>query len=224
MILTLTSDPLILRKLAKVATEMSLDLVEADRLPKVADLEAPPAAVVVELSGGDGLEVATETKGRWPQTMLVGVLAVPDPAIWAEAEDLGFDMVTTKGAIGRVLPKRLEAWQKAPGGRRLRLFAVDEVAGRLGVVKRLDHPETGPVAVYHLAGDLVAVSDLCPHAGAMLSHGEVSVDDGVVTCPEHGSRFDTRSGERVRGPADLGLKVWPVVVEDGQAYLRLDPA
>ena len=224
MILTLVSDPLTLRKLAKVAARLGLEVRQSTVLPPPSEPDEAPLAVVIALTSSDWEEVAHQSKSQWPLTMLVGVLPLPDADTWARAEDLGFDLVTTKGALSRVLPRRLEAWIEAPGGRRIRLFAVDEVAGRLGAVHRMEHPETGPVAVYHLAGELVAIQDLCPHAGAVLSHGEVDIDDGVVTCPEHGSRFDTRTGERVRGPADLGVRTWPVVVEDGQAYLRLDPA
>ncbi len=224
MILTLVSDPLTLRKLGKVAEELGLEVRQSSGLPSPSELDADPLAVVVALASSGWEEVAQQSKTRWPLTMLVGVLPIPDADTWARAEDLGFDLVTTKGALSRALPRRLKAWIEAPGGRRIRLFVVDEVAGRLGAVHRMEHPETGPVAVYHLAGELVAIQDLCPHAGAILSHGEVDIDEGVVTCPEHGSRFDTRTGERVRGPADLGVKTWPVVVEDGQAYLRLDPA
>ena len=224
MILTLVSDPLTLRKLGKVAAGLGLEVLHSTALPSPQELEEDPLAIVVALTSPNWEEIAQESKSRWPLTMLVGVLPIPDANTWTRAEDLGFDLVTTKGALSRVLPRRLEAWLEAPGGRRIRLFAVDEVAGRLGAVHRMEHPETGPVAVFHLAGELVAIQDLCPHAGAVLSHGEVDIDEGVVTCPEHGSRFDTRTGERVRGPADLGVKTWPVLVEDGQAYLRLDPA
>ncbi len=224
MILAIGPDPLTLRKLDKTATELGLEMRQVPALPVEPDPGPDPSAVVVVLTSPDWEKVAAESKARWPRTMLVGVLPVPDPDTWTRAEDLGFDLVTSRGGLGRILPKRLRAWLESPGGRRIRLFAVDEVAGRLGVVKRLNLPEAGPVAVYNLAGDLVAVQDLCPHAGAILSHGEVDIDEAIVTCPEHGSRFDTRSGERVRGPADLGLDTWPVVVEDGQAYIRLDPA
>ena len=111
---------------------------------------------------------------------------------------------------------------EAPGGRRMRLFAIDEIAGRLGVVQRLVDPVAGPLAAYHVGGEVCVVADVCPHAGARLSEGEVDVDNGIVTCPEHGSRFDTCSGERVRGPSDEGLRTFRVVIEDGQAYVQLD--
>lgn len=221
MILALTSDALTLRKLAGVAAEIDSDLTPAESLDDT-DEDRAPIAVVVELERTDVLDMIRESKDRWPLTMVIGVLKLPSAELWKSAEDAGCDLVTTRGALQKTVPDRLESWLENPRGRRLRLFEVDDVAGRLGVVMRLDDESTGPVAIYHVGNDLVAVQDLCPHAGALLSQGEVSVDDGVVTCPEHGSRFDTRSGERVRGPADEGLRTYPVVVEDGQAYLQLE--
>jgi len=223
MILALTSDALTLRKLAAVAAEVESGLVEAGSLDAV-DSGTTPTAVVLELEKADMTEAIGESKTRWPLTMVIGVLKLPSADLWKSAEDAGCDLVTTRGALQKVVPGRLESWLKNPRGRRLRLFEIADVAGRLGVVLRLDDETTGPVAIYHIGGDLVAVQDLCPHAGALLSQGEVSVDDGVVTCPEHGSRFDTRSGERLRGPADEGLRTYPIVVEDGQAYLQLEQA
>ncbi len=219
MILAPAPDPLTLRKLISVARETGHEVEVATHS---IDTYPEPVAVVVMLEHEGWAEVVRQSKGIWPMAMVVGVLSLPDPGLWAAAEDAGCDLVVTRGALTKTLPARLEAWIQSPGGRRLRLFPVADVAGRLGVVMRLDHEETGPLAVYHIGPDILAVSDLCPHAGALLSEGEVNVDDGIVTCPEHGSRFDTHNGERVRGPADLGIRTYDVIVEDGQAYLLLD--
>ncbi len=220
MILVLTSDALTLRRLIAVAADTGFQLVEAASLDELG-ADATPTAIVLELERADVLDVIRDAKTRWPLTMAIGVLKIPSAELWKSAEDAGCDLVTTRGALRKIVPDRLKAWAENPRGRRLRLFEMADVAGRLGVVLRLDDEATGPVAIYHLGGDLVAVQDLCPHAGALLSGGEVSLDDGIVTCPEHGSRFDTRTGERIRGPADQGLKTYPVVIEDGQAYLQL---
>jgi nitrite reductase/ring-hydroxylating ferredoxin subunit len=45
-----------------------------------------------------------------------------------------------------------------------------------------------------------------------------------VTCPRHGSQFDVRSGERLRGPADIGLPTFPVVEDKGQVYVLVEPS
>lgn len=221
MILAVSSDSLTLRRLTSVADAAGKAVIVADSLGDAA-VDRTPDALVVELERGDALEIVSAAKDRWPTIFVIGVLKIPSADLWRAGEDAGCDLVTTVGAIPRSLPSKLEKWLANPLGRRLRLFAMAEIAGRLGLVARIDDEATGPVAVYHLAGDIVAVQDLCPHAGARLSGGEVGLDDGIVTCPEHGSRFDTRSGDRLRGPADQGLVTYPVVIEDGQAYLQLN--
>jgi len=200
LILAHISDPLALRKLAAVADETGLDLVLSESSTPWEDVGTDPAVVVVGLGAPGWLDLIQGCKSRWPLTMIVGVLTVPDPHAWADAEDAGCDLVTTRGALRRVLPARLSAWTQSPGGRKLRLFAMADIAGRLGLVLRLDEEATGPVAVYHIGNDVVAVEDLCPHAGAMLSNGEVNVDDGVITCPEHGSRSNRREASRSGRP------------------------
>jgi nitrite reductase/ring-hydroxylating ferredoxin subunit len=94
-----------------------------------------------------------------------------------------------------------------------------DFAGRLGYVGRVDESPAGPIALYHLAGRLWAIADACPHAGASLCTG--SLDDGVVTCPRHGSQFRVTDGERVRGPADQSVQTFPIVVESGEAFVEL---
>ena len=220
-LVVVATDPLSLRNVTRLAAAMDLDLVQLPSPDQLAGIEAPVAVVIdVELEGA--MAAVTETKERWPLTMVVGLVSLPGGDIWNRAEQAGCDLVTTRGAVTKLVPPRLARWIEAPGGRRIRLFAVSDIAGRLGVVERLDDPLVGPLAVYHVGGDIRVVEDVCPHAGALLSYGEMNVDDGVVTCPEHGSRFDTSSGERVRGPADDGIRNFRVVVEDGQAFVQLD--
>ena len=222
-LVVLATDSLTLRNVTRLATAMGLELLQTSSLGGV-DAVEPPTAVVIDLEAEGGLDAVAESKQRWPQAMVVGLVKMPGGELWKRAELAGSDVVTTRGAVTKAVPERLAAWMEAPGGRRRRLFAIDEVAGRLGVIERLVDPVVGPLAVYHIGGKICVVQDLCPHAGARLSEGEVDVDNGVVTCPEHGSRFDTCTGERVRGPSDEGLKTYPVVVEDGQAYVQLDRA
>jgi nitrite reductase/ring-hydroxylating ferredoxin subunit len=55
------------------------------------------------------------------------------------------------------------------------------------------------VTLARVDGRVHAFDDTCTHAGCSLAQGEL--DDTVVTCPCHGSRFDVRSGDVLRGPA-----------------------
>ncbi|NLF69024.1 MAG: Rieske 2Fe-2S domain-containing protein [Candidatus Anammoximicrobium sp.] len=48
------------------------------------------------------------------------------------------------------------------------------------------------VGLFHHGGVYYAINDLCPHMGASLSDGHV--ENGVVTCPWHGWRFQISDG------------------------------
>ena len=213
-ILLCTADPKVVRGLEAVAAEAGLRLHAAT----AGDPSEDPVVAVVDLDGPGALEALTSMRERWPEALLVGHLGFPDRERWLAAEQAGCDMVANRGAVAAALRRRL-ASGSARRGRRVPLLAAADVAGRLGVVHRDAEGPVGPVAVYHLANRLFACADRCPHAGATLSQGEL--DGPVVTCPRHGSQFDVRTGERLRGPADVGLVTFPVVEDGGQMYLLL---
>ncbi len=72
------------------------------------------------------------------------------------------------------------------------LGAVADVRARLPLVIEA-HGER--IRVVDVHGTLVAHPTTCPHLGGPLE--EVPVDDGCVTCPWHGYRFDLRTGRSV---------------------------
>jgi nitrite reductase/ring-hydroxylating ferredoxin subunit/uncharacterized membrane protein len=77
----------------------------------------------------------------------------------------------------------------------------------------------GRAVMLHRTPDAVhAIDDLCTHAGALLSRGEVV--DCVVTCPLHESRFDVRDGHVVRGPAHHPQPALPTRVRGGWIEVR----
>ncbi|MDQ3945278.1 MAG: Rieske 2Fe-2S domain-containing protein [Actinomycetota bacterium] len=210
MLFLRSDDALVRRKLEVLAGELGLELGGGG--------EDPPAAVVIDLERPGALEEVADLRARFPEAILAGHVGLPDKELWLGAERAGCDLVASRGAIAVTLRRRLSA----PGGggrRRLPLFATDDVAGRLGLVHRDAQSPVGPLAVYHLRGQLHAVEDRCPHAGATLSEGEV--EGCVLTCPRHGSQFDVSDGGRVRGPADQGLRTFTLVEEGGQVYLLL---
>jgi 3-phenylpropionate/trans-cinnamate dioxygenase ferredoxin subunit len=59
----------------------------------------------------------------------------------------------------------------------------------------------------------------CTHAGAPLSEGEL--ENGVLQCPWHGSRFKIETGEVVRGPAKKRLPVYASIVKDNLVFVDL---
>lgn len=74
------------------------------------------------------------------------------------------------------------------------------------------------VLLHRADGELHALDDLCSHAGALLSRGQV--DGCVVTCPLHESRFDLRDGRIVRGPAHHPQPVLPARTRNGWIEVR----
>lgn len=74
------------------------------------------------------------------------------------------------------------------------------------------------VMLHRSGGDVHAIDDLCSHAGALLSRGPV--EDCVVTCPLHESRFDVRDGRIVRGPAHHPQPVLPTRIRNGWIEVR----
>lgn len=64
-----------------------------------------------------------------------------------------------------------------------------------------------------------AFDDRCPHKGGSLAGGLLAC--GTVTCPWHGSQFDTGSGAVRAGPAEEGIATYAVEERDGQVWLTL---
>lgn len=212
VLLLWTADPRVVRSLQAVAGEQGLEPRRTDDPPA-----EPPAVVVVDLDAPGAFDALVDLRQRWPEALVAGHLGLPDRDRWLAAERAGCDLVANRGAIAAALRKRLASGE-ARRGRRVALFALNDAAGRLGCVHREAEGIVGqPLAVYHVGSRFHACADRCPHAGALLSEGEV--EGGVVTCPRHGSQFDVATGQRVRGPADTDIATYPSVEDGGQFYL-----
>jgi nitrite reductase/ring-hydroxylating ferredoxin subunit len=208
----LSDDLMIGRRLRRLAQENGLAVADPG------DPGQAPAVAVLDLHHPDALDLVRAWRARWPGALLAGYLTVPDRERWVAAQRAGCDLVASRGALVPRL-RHLLAESGAPAGRQFPLFEAADAAGRLGLVFRADDTPVGPLAVYQVAGELCAIADRCPHAGAALSGGEL--ESAVVTCPGHGSQFDIRTGERLRGPADTDISVFPLVRAGGQVCLLL---
>jgi 3-phenylpropionate/trans-cinnamate dioxygenase ferredoxin subunit len=79
------------------------------------------------------------------------------------------------------------------------------------------------IAVANLGdGTFLAVDDVCSHAEASLSEGEIDVDDETIECPRHGSTFDLRTGKPRSLPATLPVLSFPVKVEGDRILIELE--
>jgi nitrite reductase/ring-hydroxylating ferredoxin subunit/uncharacterized membrane protein len=96
------------------------------------------------------------------------------------------------------------------------------------VVARADELGVDQMKLLHVGGDrivlarteegYVAFDDRCPHRGASLAGG--SMICGTVQCPWHGSQFSVGDGALEAGPAESGIRTYPVRVADGEVWLE----
>lgn len=76
-----------------------------------------------------------------------------------------------------------------------------------------------PVVLCRDGEDTVsAFGGYCPHLAAPMEDGWL--DRGRIVCPWHGSQFDTKTGEVVRGPAQAPLPCYQARLHDGMIELR----
>jgi 3-phenylpropionate/trans-cinnamate dioxygenase ferredoxin component len=78
------------------------------------------------------------------------------------------------------------------------------------------------IAVARCEGEIYAFSNICTHALAYLSEGDLDTDDCTVECPLHGARFDITTGQVRSLPATTPLPVYAVEIIDGQIHVAID--
>lgn len=83
-----------------------------------------------------------------------------------------------------------------------------EVAGKTALITRAQ-------------GELVAFSNVCPHAAADLSEGRLF--DGQIKCPDHGYTFDVRSG-RATWPQGEGCRLMRYETREKEGMVQIRPA
>lgn len=69
-------------------------------------------------------------------------------------------------------------------------------------------------------GNFYAINDICTHENFNLSMGELFGLD--VECPQHGSRFNLKTGKVSGPPAVVPTKVYSVSVEEGDVLVEVD--
>ena len=97
----------------------------------------------------------------------------------------------------------------------VRVSETSEVlTGKMKVVK-IDGKE---ILIANLDGDFYAMGNKCTHAGGDLSKG--SLEDKIVACRKHGSRFDVTTGKVVSGPKVLFLH--PKIKDEPSYQVRVE--
>jgi len=76
------------------------------------------------------------------------------------------------------------------------------------------------ISIFNIASEYFAIYDTCPHKGtAPLIRGKL---DGLgIKCPNHGYRFDLKTGKCNINPV-FNTKVFSIKVEDDKILLKLD--
>jgi nitrite reductase/ring-hydroxylating ferredoxin subunit len=74
------------------------------------------------------------------------------------------------------------------------------------------------ICLANVNGKYYAIGNVCTHMGGPLAEGKL--EDYIVQCPWHGSRFDIRSGKVVRPPAMKPEPIYEVKVENNDILIK----
>jgi nitrite reductase/ring-hydroxylating ferredoxin subunit len=75
-----------------------------------------------------------------------------------------------------------------------------------------------PVALANTGEEFLATTDICSHEYVFLSEGWL--EDDEIECPQHGSRFNMRTGEVLNAPATQPIAPYQTKVEGDDVYVR----
>jgi 3-phenylpropionate/trans-cinnamate dioxygenase ferredoxin component len=74
------------------------------------------------------------------------------------------------------------------------------------------------IAVFNVAGEFLAIEDVCTHDGGGLAGGEM--DNCQVICPRHGARFCLRTGAALTPPAYESVRTYATRVNNGMVEVQ----
>jgi nitrite reductase/ring-hydroxylating ferredoxin subunit len=92
--------------------------------------------------------------------------------------------------------------------------------GRVNAATLTIDGEDIPLILLLRGREVLALNGTCSHMGAPLAEGRI-VEEWCVECPWHGSRFDFRDGEAVKGPAAYPQPRFETRIRDGKVEARL---
>jgi len=75
------------------------------------------------------------------------------------------------------------------------------------------------ILVLRVKDDFRAFRNACAHVGLPLERGMCDVEAGTITCPWHGFRFDSDTGECLSGP-QCQLEPFPLRVTAGVIWVK----
>ena len=99
---------------------------------------------------------------------------------------------------------------------KIKVANVNDVAE--GGLKKVD-VNGEPVALFKIAGQIFATSNICTHEHCELDENHMMHGD-VVECTCHGSQFNIKIGVNVLPPAAEPLKTYQVSVENDEIFVE----
>jgi 3-phenylpropionate/trans-cinnamate dioxygenase ferredoxin component len=100
---------------------------------------------------------------------------------------------------------------------RVRVASVDEVPDE--TMKGVRVGDTDICLAHAEDGNFYAINDVCTHENFLLSLGELFELD--VECPQHGSRFNLKTGQVTGLPAVIPTKTYAVTVQGSDVYVEV---
>lgn len=92
--------------------------------------------------------------------------------------------------------------------------------------KKLIELDEKKILLTKVEGAYYAISNKCPHMGGSLYKG--TLQNGIITCPRHGAKYDAKTGKGVGKPKILFVEFkmeddrsYPVKVEDGAILIDI---
>jgi 3-phenylpropionate/trans-cinnamate dioxygenase ferredoxin subunit len=87
-------------------------------------------------------------------------------------------------------------------------------------VIRFDHGDQTYALYRNAKGDCFATDGYCTHEKFHLSKGLVM--GNIIECPKHNGRLDFTTGEAKRVPICNAIKTFPVKIEEGMLFIKID--
>ncbi|MGD0645339.1 MAG: Rieske (2Fe-2S) protein [Candidatus Bathyarchaeia archaeon] len=75
------------------------------------------------------------------------------------------------------------------------------------------------ILLANINGNYFALSDVCAHRGCTLSKGKLQGE--TVVCPCHGSTYDLKTGNFLKGPTKLPEAKYELKVENNDILINL---
>lgn len=92
--------------------------------------------------------------------------------------------------------------------------------------KKLVELDEKKILLTKVDGAYYAISNKCPHMGGSLYKG--TLQNGIITCPRHGAKYDAKTGKGVGKPKILFVEFkmeddrsYPVKVENGAILIDI---